>query len=164
MLYLYIKLYITSMKNRKILTLNEILSLDRRPTLQEMVDLSIEDYTKYLFEKGIIKYIPESGSVVDYEPKNNKDYYPFDDIVLRLKDGTIENHGGVFECCWDKNDYFLNRPINESTIKSINESFYLTENNLWIKSSDGREFKYSYLMDGDGDCEYWVISKEMSLK
>ena len=55
------------MQNRKILTLEEVLNLDRRPTLQEMVDLSIEDYTKYLYEKGIIKYIPESGSAYDYK-------------------------------------------------------------------------------------------------
>jgi len=48
------------MNDRKILTLNEVLNLDRRPTLQEMIDLSIEDYTKYLYQKGIIKYMPEN--------------------------------------------------------------------------------------------------------
>jgi len=37
------------MKERKVLSLEEVLNLDRRPTLQEMIDLSTEDYIKYLY-------------------------------------------------------------------------------------------------------------------
>jgi len=74
------------MQERKILTLEEVLNLDRQPRLQEMLDLSIEDYTKYLYHKGIIKYIPESGSVYDYEPDNDWDYEVELDMVPVLKD------------------------------------------------------------------------------
>jgi len=102
------------MNNRKILTLNEILSLDRRPTLQEMVDLSIEDYTKYLYAKGIIKFIPESGSAYDYEdiPDENNiiNYDSVDDIILELNLQYILNNGyyNYFVAIF----YYLNSFIN----------------------------------------------------
>ena len=76
--------------NRKILTLHEVLNLDRRPTLQEMVDLYIEDYTKYLFEKGIIKYMPKN--LQEYKPIIKEsighcDILDYDyDIVMQLSD------------------------------------------------------------------------------
>jgi len=72
------------MQDRKILTLNECLELKRQPTLQEMVDLSIEDYKQFLFAKRIIKYMPDR--LEDYVAVDEYDgYYPHLDIVLELK-------------------------------------------------------------------------------
>jgi len=98
------------MQKRKILTLEEVLNLDRRPTLQEMVDLSVEDYTKYLYIKGIIKYIPESGNVKNYDDAYT--YNPFNDVVILLKNSEymksiIENelneskNNNLNWCDWD---------------------------------------------------------------
>ncbi|MCL2311725.1 MAG: hypothetical protein FWC41_04445 [Firmicutes bacterium] len=96
------------MQNRKILSLEEVLKLDRRPTLQEMVDLSIEDYTKYLYHKGIIKYIPEECNAMYYM---EDDYDPNDDVIYSLIH-EIEN-SSLSESCdyWDKPDTFI---LNES--------------------------------------------------
>jgi len=71
------------MQERKILTLNECLELNRPITLQEAVDLSLEDYTKYLYYKKIINYIPES--LDKYVNEHNTDYDPELDIVLSIK-------------------------------------------------------------------------------
>jgi len=73
------------MQERKILTLNECLELNRPITLQEAVDLSLEDYTKYLYCKKIINYIPES--LDKYVSEKNEDfmYRPEFDIILKLK-------------------------------------------------------------------------------
>ena len=77
------------MQNKKNLTLDEDLKLDRQPTLQEMVDLSEKDYTKYLYCQGIIKYIPER--LEDYEVVDEYDgYYPKVDIALELKNPRWE--------------------------------------------------------------------------
>ena len=80
------------MNNRKILTLDEILSLDRRPTLQEMVDLSIEDYTKYLFEKGIISRIPDFENGEDMNDLSKKELKNYNDceFVLNIIEGRSE--------------------------------------------------------------------------
>jgi hypothetical protein len=80
------------MKERKILTLEEVINLDRRPTLQEMVDLSNEDYVKYLYHRGIIKYIPESGNLEDYEHNDDDNRYnAYYDPVIELKDTKFED-------------------------------------------------------------------------
>ena len=82
------------MQNRKILTLEEVLKLKRRPTLQEMVDLTHEEYVMYLYEKGIIDYIPENYDLWDYGyDYNNYDsnrYEPWEDPVLLLKNPIYE--------------------------------------------------------------------------
>ena len=54
-----------------------------------MVDLSEKDYAKYLYAKGIIKYIPER--LEDYEVVDEYDgYYPKVDIALELKNPRWE--------------------------------------------------------------------------
>ena len=112
--YICISNYITfSMNNRKILTLNEILSLYRRPTLQEMVDLSDEDYCKFLFERGVIKYIPEDYELYDYKQENNKDYNPLYDTVLLLRYGGYTDDDRELEkILWNE------KPIGFSLNKS----------------------------------------------
>jgi len=91
------------MQNRKILTLEEVLKLNRRPTLQELVDLSIKDYTKYLYHKGVIKYIPECGTVWNYvedelnEWGNNKNYDPNNDAILTLKNDVVDEYESLDE-------------------------------------------------------------------
>ena len=123
------------MKDRKILTSHEVLNLDRRPTLQEMVDLSIEDYTKYLFEKGIIKYIPESGSAYDYEDipdeNNHITYNQLGDPVLSLQadDYYIEIGSRDARQCYWMDNYNLNESKNgdknkENKIINVNGKTY----------------------------------------
>ena len=142
------------MENRKILTLNEILSLDRRPTLQEMVDLSIEDYTKYLYHKGIIKYIPESGSVVNYEPIRDIDgycdYVSGRDLILDIKKGFKTKkliEGEEYELLEFEEDEILNEDengfIGELGTVIINEKEY----NYVIDDFDVT----FYEIDDDGD-------------
>jgi hypothetical protein len=130
------------MQDRKKLNLNEVLNLDRRPTLQEMVDLSIEDYTKYLYQKGII---PEGFEIRFNEDDNwiddgTYDYDPDGDIVFKLKNGTINDNGGTFSC-----DFYKNKPLIESSIDNVNKN--LNECNLPVQSSDGRTFYYTYSED-----------------
>ena len=117
------------MKERKILTLNEVLNLNRRPTLQEMVDLSLEDYTMYLYKKGIIKYIPED--LMEYD--NWDDYDPWDDLVLMLK-LPDEDHN-LYEY-YDENDldvwtdrFILNE--SEGGFKRERGFFYFNENKYY---------------------------------
>ena len=145
------------MQNRKILTLEEVLELDRRPTLQEMVDLSVEDYTKYLYKKGIIRYIPESGNLEDYEQDENDEYdfyYPQNDVILELRNGEAKEwYGGVYPCYWDeydKEDYQLNESLRNS----------LDEYNVTLYGVDGTEYIYSYSIDEDGDIFYHIMTKD----
>ena len=115
------------MQDRKILTLEEVLNLNRKPTLQEMVDLSIEDYTKYLYYKGIIKYIPESGTVWNYvEDKLNEwgcniEYDPNDDAILYLKGDVIDE--------WDSLE---NSPKLNESLNIIEEGVVYIEGNRKI--------------------------------
>ena len=142
------------MQDRKVLTLNEVLNLDRRPTLQEMVDLSIEDYTKYLYQKGIIKYMPEK--LEDYEPTNDNDYDPDCDVVLELHNPKLEENydldNRICPCFWD---------FNSSEENMLNESLgtFFEEINLPLISKNGREFVYSYSKDEDNDYFYYIIPK-----
>jgi len=132
------------MQERKILTLEEVLNLDRRPTLQEMVDLSIEDYTKYLYEKGIIKYIPESGNVDDYEYDGN--YHPDDDIVVLLK---YPGFGELEADLWyptveQLNETFEGEDVEECMIY-VNDKGYKCDVwgdgvvTVYTKTSDGKD-------------------------
>ncbi|MCL2311537.1 MAG: hypothetical protein FWC41_03450 [Firmicutes bacterium] len=151
------------MQNRKILTLEEVLNLDRRPTLQEMVDLSKEDYTKYLYYKGIIKYIPEN--LEDYQDNTNDKndlecFDPEDDIVLDLKNPNgseiMKGWGwGTFACYWDgyKNEDY-NNPLNESLINSIDEEYGV------IFGADGKEYEYGFCPDDAGFYCYHVREKD----
>jgi len=107
------------MQNRKILTLEEVLNLNRRPTLQEMVDLSIEDYTKYLYEKGIIKYIPESGDLWDYN--DDDDYFPGYDPVLRIKEHDFYSN-------FDDEDYKSTEQIYEELDDTIDKGYLYVNN------------------------------------
>ncbi|MDR2834410.1 MAG: hypothetical protein LBV67_11915 [Streptococcaceae bacterium] len=145
------------MQNRKILSLNEVLNLDRRPTLQEMVDLavnSIEDYTKYLFEKGIIKYVPESGSVENYNLDENdiSDYYcPSGDIIILLKNDEI-GEGETCECVWDEYIKTDEYRLNESYLESYDSGEYNK-----LLEYNGKEYIYSYSMDSCGYLFYHII-------
>jgi hypothetical protein len=144
------------MQNRKILSLNEVLNLDRRPTLQEMVDLavnSIEDYTQYLYQKGIIKYIPERGSVIDYEYDENdfNDYYPPRDIIIALKNNEI-GEGGTYDCVWDEYIKTDEYKLNESYLKSYDSGEYNK-----ILNYKGTEYIYSYSVDSGGYLFYHII-------
>jgi len=133
------------MKNRKILTLNEILSLDRRPTLQEMVDLSIEDYTKYLYHKGIIKYIPESGSVNTKESYQFGGYDVTDDLIVYLKEGLK-----IKELVEGKEYEVLE--FEESEILNEDENGFIGEIGTVIIN----EKEYNYMID-DFDVTFYVI-------
>ena len=94
---------------RKIKTLNEVLNLNRRPTLQEMVDLSVEDYVKYLYCEGIIKYMPESGDLWDYMAIDDKDYHVGEDIIFKIKDNNL-----VFDDEFDDEDVLSEEKIIEA--------------------------------------------------
>jgi hypothetical protein len=145
------------MQNRKILTLNEVLNLDRRPTLQEMVDLavnSIEDYTKYLFEKGIIKYVPEN--LEDYylceSERNGSKYDPSDDLILDFinKDYYIK----------DYDDYYIHE--NNNCIIEFDENDFLNENEngfvdeIGIVNINGKD--YNYIIE-ECDIHFYKINK-----
>jgi len=142
------------MQNRKILTLEEILNLDRRPTLQEMVDLSVEDYTKYLYYKRIIKYMPESGNAKDYEPDYDdwNDYYPDNDVVLELNDpnldeGILDNRAS--QCFWDFNTPEENL-LNES-LGIIDEEYSES-----LIGKNGKKYSYCCKVLNDGERFYYV--------
>jgi hypothetical protein len=93
-------------KERKILTLKEVLMLNRRPTLQEMVDLSNEDYTKFLYCRGVIPYIPENCDLWEFEFDTSQNYEPDEDPVLLLKDSDYQEYYHRTE--------LLNKPLYES--------------------------------------------------
>ena len=102
---------------RKIKTLNEVLNLNRRPTLQEIVDLSDEDYARYLYGKGVIKYIPESRNINDYKPiEENDDYYPEYDPALEIKSPDFEFNFDVDSKAW-LSDEQLNEDLNDDVIE-----------------------------------------------
>jgi len=147
------------MNNRKILTLEEVLNLKERPTLQMMVDLSVEDYTKYLFEKGIIKYIPESGSVEDYrDPEGYKynsddelpdwepDYSPTSDLIVYLKKP---------DCVIKETKHFIE--FDENEILNESENGFVGE--VGVVNIYGKDYNYViddfdmslYKIDEDGD-------------
>ena len=126
---------------RKALTLSEVLNLNRRPTLQEMVDLSDEDYTKYLYHKGIIKYIPENydlleefgSKLITNGEELTKNYIPQNDIVYQLRQS------------W----YGEDEPDNECA--DLQEGFILNESEEWNNNSiiekdilhvNGKEVEY----------------------
>ncbi|MCL2313093.1 MAG: hypothetical protein FWC41_11550 [Firmicutes bacterium] len=152
------------MQERKILTLTEVLNLDRRPTLQEMVDLSIEDYTKYLYYKGIIKYIPEN--LEDYD--NWDEYDPECDLVLRLKlpkTNTSLNPN-------------LDKYIDENKLEEYKGVHYLTESGKSFEIEKGflyvNENKYYYELEinkyamidicqigKDDKTLYWLFSTDV---
>ena len=141
------------MNDRKILTLNEVLNLNRRPTLQEMVDLSIEDYTKYLYKKGIIKYMPEKlKDYVEPDCYDFIDYDPDDDIVLELKNpngSELIDGLKTFISYWDgyaDEDYNL----NESLKKIVNEEYGT------IYGADGKKYDYSFYPDDFGVYNYLI--------
>lgn len=71
------------MQERKTLTLNECLELERPLTLQEAVDLPLDTYKKYLYHRGILRHLPEN--LEDYVYDGGNDYNPEDDYVLKLK-------------------------------------------------------------------------------
>ena len=132
------------MNNRKILTLEEVLNLNRRPTLQEMVDLSVEDYTKYLFEKGIIKYIPEDYDLWEYDYEEDN-YYPENDMLLKLDE-----------------DYGKNEPDNCGGLRP--EGFILNESEGWndpriiekgVVYVNGKEVEYK-INNINEDDTYWI--------
>ena len=150
---------------RKIKTLNEVLNLNRRPTLQEMVDLSVEDYTKYLYYKGIIKYIPEN--IYEYKDPNDNDsiyfkpgcYYPEEDIILELKNPNGSErlcHGVIFDCSWDgynDKDYIL----NETLKASIKNEYGL------ISGADKTEYIYKFSSNEDDEFYYIILKKDENL-
>jgi len=128
------------MQNRKKLTLEECLKLKRQPTLQEMVDLSVEDYTKYLYYKGIIKYIPEN--LADYEPVDEYDgYYPCNDIAFQLKNPYYEE---ILEEYLNSDD---EDELNESNEDEFDSSLYpewkWCEPIRGIVEANGKKYQYS---------------------
>ena len=60
------------MHNRKILTLNECIELERPITLQEAVDMPLDTYKEYLYHKGILRYLPEK--LEEYVTENKYGY------------------------------------------------------------------------------------------
>jgi len=141
---------------RKTLTLNEILNLNRIPTLQEMVDLSVEDYTKYLYHKGVIKYIPENIYNYQNNPDDENDFYfPDEDIVLELKNPNgSENINGIIDFVryWDgygNEDYMLNESLEE----------IIDESNRIICGADGTEYIYGCLRGDKGVINYQIFRK-----
>jgi len=135
------------MNNRKILTLNEILSLDRRPTLQEMVDLSIEDYTKYLYHKGIIKYLPDFENGENIYDLSKKDLKDFNDCEFVLNIIDSQSRSKVEEECfsYDKDFYPIKKEILNETISNCIESGVLYIN----------EKEYHYILEMS-TCEYSI--------
>ena len=142
------------MQNRKILTLEEVLKLDRRPTLQEMVDLSLEDYTKYLYKKGIIKYIPESGNLEDYIPVILEeestpwvkiyDYKYSGDVNIEIRDPQYDMSVEDFD--EDLNDPEINRYLDV-----IEEDVLHFDNKEYKYFIDDDEIVYFYKEDLKGN-------------
>ena len=122
------------MHNRKILTLNECLELERPLTLQEAVDLPIDTYKEYLYYRGILKYLPEK--LEEYVTENDEydDYHPEVDAVLRFKDSNFSErlledldvkHKRIAEnCLWDGQGYTLKKDDYEDGIININGKDY----------------------------------------
>jgi len=159
------------MQERKILTLEEVLNLDRRPTLQEMVDLSIEDYTKYLYHIGAIKYIPESGNLKDYEPDNDWDYDIELDTILELKQPDYHisfdesmTEDEIINELKDANIKFL---MKEGISKKLCEFFCVVydksmrakkeEGNIYIKNE-----KYGYYVNGENFLHIFNVNSDGS--
>jgi len=141
------------MNNRKILTLNEILSLDRRPTLQEMVDLSDEDYCKFLFERGVIPFIPEDFNLEVFEELDYK-YGTFNDIVWNLN--HHDNSNPENDCLYGVNYY--DKITNEQYV--LNESLFEKEpieKNVTIYDKFGNEFMYSYEKEIDSGYPFYFV-------
>jgi len=146
------------MNNRKILTLNEILSLDRRPTLQEMVDLSDEDYCKFLFERGVIPFIPEDFNLEVFEELD--EYYgTYNDIVWKLNhkdlskdEGFNPNHYGFgyYDKYYDEEfvDYVINESLTEDMEKGV------------LYDKFGNEWSYNYEFVKDTQECFYFIRKE----
>ena len=117
------------MNNRKILTLKEVLNLDRKPTLQEMVDLSIEDYAKYLFNNGIINYAPEI--LVKYLEQEK--YEDSDGIVLNFKKYVPHKDNILVLNCSDYEPMFDRDRCETLTKKERANEYYMT---LWNVPDD----------------------------
>ena len=106
------------MNNRKILTLEEVLNLKERPTLQMMVDLSVEDYTKYLYHKGVLKYIPQNCKITEcwwddfyqFEPTNIKYNGWFDEPIVQIK-GIKDFFDLNNKPQWERSDYYMEKQI-----------------------------------------------------
>ena len=158
------------MENRKILTFDELIKLDRRPTLQEMVDVSDETYCKYLFHKGIIPHIPKNYDLINefaHIPTN--DYVLQADIVNQLRQS------------W----YGEDEPDNDTT--EFDAGFNLTESQEWnnpnivekgILLVNGLELEYTVDIDNyltvyekftDGrynpnvDIAYYLLDKKQDI-
>ena len=142
------------MQNRKKLSLEEVLKLDRRPTLQEMVDLSVEDYTKYLYKKGIIKYIPESGNLEDYMPviveelstpwHNSYDYKYSGDVNIEIRDPQ-------YDMSVEDYDEDLNDPEDYKEMSIVEEGVLYFDNKEYKYFIDDDEFVYFYKEDSKGN-------------
>jgi hypothetical protein len=127
---------------RKIKTLNEVLNLNRRPTLQEMVDLSDEDYVKYLYHKGVIKYIPENYDLWEFDSGFDEwnEYITQRDIVYTLRSSY----------------YGEDDPDDEFGYWDVSEGFTLNESEEWknpniiekgIVIVNGKEVEYDITND-----------------
>jgi len=148
---------------RKALTLNEVLNLNRRPTLQEMVDLSVEDYVKYLYCKGIIKYMPEN--IYEYKDDiNDIEYNARYDPGLYLR---------KFDYKYDIDD---TKGLNDKELKDLNEELefdiiekgiiYVNEKKFYYElESEGWLSVYQIRPDGKkisrGGTQTWINSKKM---
>ena len=147
------------MQNRKILTLEEVLNLDRQPRLQEMLDLSPEDYIQYLYEKRIIKYIPESGYLEDYVPENHWGYNIENDIVTILTDYDISLNDMMTEDeVWEMIDEnkknfskkFQKDVLNETlNVEDYNNGFIKCEEEIGSICVNGKEYQY-YINESGG--------------
>jgi len=98
-----------------------------------------------LYEKGIIKYIPESGSAYDYKSYDQYDYKPNEDIVFNLKyPNFIMEFGGNYDFEWNNN-------LNES----LNENYGEFEPKMGILYLGNN--KYNYSVDKDANIEFYKI-------
>jgi hypothetical protein len=164
------------MQERKILTLEKVLNLDRRPTLQEMVDLSIEDYTKYLYHKGIIKYIPEDYDLWEFAREQDCndtrdlwiDYITEFDIIHTLRSSWYSGPDDEFGY-WDVSEGFT---LNES--EEWNNPNIIEKGIVYV---NGKEVEYDITNDnkltvyekyGDGRYSdpqimpcYYLLSKKI---
>ena len=130
------------MQERKIKTLQEVLGLERQPTLQEIIDLSLEDYAKYLYHIGVINYAPEvfmdywnytddveddySYSIVS---NNTNKYDPCDDDIMIINEPDYEPmfDRDKYELLDDEdraNEYYMN-------LWDVSDNFNLYESDEW---------------------------------
>ena len=140
------------MKDRKILTLHEVLNLDRRPTLQEMVDLYIEDYTKYLFEKGIIGRLPDFEKGEDIWSLNKKERKDYNDceFVSNIID-TRSNMEELYD--EDYHHTYSRKEIKEELSNSIeNGILYVNEEEFQYIIKNNNKYELSlYTIKENGD-------------